>query len=112
MSAIEHMTPEELRMLQDFKDFLRSEAPAEVRHCLIYLDLMGWSELIDTRWRREVEKELRAEFGSRLSEETLAKAMSVVLYPDKELPEEKYEYHDDIYYQYDRERKQELGLIE
>lgn len=111
MSAIEHMTPEELRMLQDFKDFLRSEAPAEVRHCLIYLDLMGWSELIDTRWRREVEKELRAEFGSRLSEETLAKAMSVVLYPDKELPEEKYEYHDDIYYQYDRERKQELGLI-
>lgn len=112
MSAIEYMTPEELRMLQDYKEFRQFEAPAEVRHCLIYLDLMGWSELIDTRWRREVEKELRAEFGSRLSEETLAKAMSVVLYPDKELPEEEYEYLDDRDDQYELERKQELGLIE
>ena len=110
MSAIEQMCPEERQMLQRYLDFRNSEAPAEVGHCLIYLNLMGWSELIDTRWRREVEKKLRAEFGSRLSEETLAKAMSVVLYPDKELQEDEYEYLGEIYDEYELKRKQELGL--
>lgn len=65
-----------------------------VADCLQYLDMAGWSELIDTRWRRQVEKDLRLEFGDALSEETLNKAVSIVLYPDKDLPEEEYEFLD------------------
>ena len=105
MSGIEQMSPKDLQVLQEFKEFQNSEAPAEVRHCLMYLDLMGWSELIDPRWRRQVEKDLRSEFGSRLSEKTLERAISVVLYPNEELPEEKYEYLGEIQAQYDLKRK-------
>ncbi len=65
-----------------------------VSDCLDYLETAGWSELIDTRWRRQIEKELRIEFGDTLSEETLNEAVNVVLFPDKELPEEEYEYLD------------------
>lgn len=32
---------------------------ATVADCLRYLDMAGWSELIDTRWRRQIEKDLR-----------------------------------------------------
>lgn len=83
-----------------------------VADCLQYLEMAGWSELIDTRWRRQVEKDLRLEFGDALSEETLAKAVDVVLYPDKELPEEEYEFLDresDGYKEYLEERKKETG---
>ena len=49
-------------------------------------------ELIDPRWRRQIEQDLRKEFGPALSEEILRKAVSVVLSPDEELPEAEYEY--------------------
>jgi len=52
---------------------------ATVADCLQYLDMAGWSELIDTRWRRQVEKDLRLEFGDALSEETLEKAVNCIL---------------------------------
>jgi len=83
-----------------------------VADCLQYLDMAGWSELIDTRWRRQVEKDLRLEFGDALSEETLEKAVNVVLHPDKELPEEEYEFldQDDGYYrEFIEKRKIETG---
>ena len=89
-----------------------SKYTATVADCLQYLDMAGWSELIDTRWRRQVEKDLRLEFGDALSEETLEKAVNVVLYPDKELPEEEYEFLDresDSYKEYLEERKKETG---
>lgn len=63
-----------------------------VSDCLRFLEAAGWSELIATRWRRQIERDLRAEFGDSLSEDVLNEAVSVVLYPYKELPEEEYEY--------------------
>jgi len=91
---------------------MKKKYTTSVADCLQYLDMAGWSELIDTRWRRQVEKDLREEFGDALSEETLAKAVSVVLCPDKELPEEEYEFLDreiDSYKGYLEERKKETG---
>ena len=49
-------------------------------------------EIIDPRWRRQIEQDLRKEFGPALSEEVLRKAVSVVLSPDEELPEAEYEF--------------------
>ena len=85
---------------------------ATVADCLRYLDMAGWSELIDTRWRRQIEKDLRREFGDALSEETLNEAVSIVLYPDKELSEEEYEFldkDDGHYSEYIEQRKIETG---
>jgi len=95
---------------KEFREFYDSGEPAESCHCLIYLDLIGWSELIDTRWRRQVEKELRNEFGDRLSDDVLAKAMSLVLFPDEELPEDEYEYLDERNDEYTLKLKQKLGI--
>lgn len=85
---------------------------ATVADCLRYLDMAGWSELIDTRWRRQIEKDLRLEFGDALSEETLNEAVSIALFPDKELPEEEYEFldkDDGHYMEYIEQRKIETG---
>ena len=104
------LSDKEIREAQEFREFYDLGEPAETCHCLIYLDLIGWSELIDTRWRRQVEKELRNEFGDRLSEEVLAKAMTLVLFPDKELPEDEYEYLDELNDEYTLKLKQRLGI--
>ena len=53
-------------------------------------------EIIDPRWRRQIEQDLRKEFGPALSEEVLRKAVSVVLSPDEELPEAEYEFLPDL----------------
>ena len=85
---------------------------ATVADCLRYLDMEGWSELIDTRWRRQIEKDLWLEFGDALSKETLNEAVSIVLYPDKELSEEEYEFldkDDGHYREYIEQRKIETG---
>lgn len=83
-----------------------------VADCLQYLDMVGWSETIDTRWRRQVEKDLRIEFGDTLSQETLSNVVSIVLSPYKELAEEEYEFldNDDGYYMdFIEKRKMETG---
>ena len=67
-----------------------------VQDCLLHLDNAGWSELIDPRWRRQIEQDLRKEFGPALSEEVHRKAVSVVLSPDEELPEAEYEFLPDL----------------
>lgn len=63
-----------------------------ISDCLKYLELAGWSELIDPRWRRQIEKELRECFEENLSEETIGKVLDIVLIENVELPEEEYEY--------------------
>ena len=76
-----------------------------VQDCLMYLDNAGWSELIDTRWRRQVEMELRDEFGDKLSEAVLKEAVGIVLSPDVDLPENEYEYLPDYYNKYKPARR-------
>lgn len=63
-----------------------------VSDCLKYLELAGWSELIDARWRRQIEKELRECFEDKLSEETLQQVLDIVLTGDRDLPEGEYKY--------------------
>lgn len=53
-----------------------------VSDCLKFLEQAGWSELIDPRWRRQIEKELRMEFGECLTEDILHQVVSAVLYPN------------------------------
>lgn len=50
-----------------------------VSDCLKYLELAGWTELIDARWRGQVEKELRERFAEDLSEETLQEVLDAVI---------------------------------
>lgn len=60
--------------------------------CIKYLEIAGWTELIDPKWRRQIEKELRECFGDELLEETLKEVLDAVLIENVELPEDEYKY--------------------
>lgn len=60
--------------------------------CIKYLEIAGWMGLIDPKWRRQIEKELRECFEDELSEETLKEVLDVVLIENVELPEDEYKY--------------------
>lgn len=49
-----------------------------VRKSLIYLEEIGWSELIDSRWENEVTKIIKEQFPE-INDETLKYALKIVL---------------------------------
>jgi hypothetical protein len=50
----------------------------EVNKCLRYLDNAGWSDLIDSRWKEDVVKELKHNFPN-ISDEVIEKVLELVL---------------------------------
>ena len=49
-----------------------------VRDCLLYLEEQGWSELIDSRWEKDVIEELTNKFPY-VSDDILKEVLLVVL---------------------------------
>ena len=49
-----------------------------VRDCLLYLEQQGWSDLIDSRWEKDVIEELTNKFPD-VSDDILKEVLLVVL---------------------------------
>lgn len=54
------------------------ERKLDVRTCLKHLHQIGWSELIDSRWREDVVKDLKEHFNG-ISNELIEEVLEVVL---------------------------------
>lgn len=54
-----------------------------VKDCLVYLEEAGWTELIDSRWKDEVVKELQERFPD-VSDEVINRVLEVTLWPKEE----------------------------
>jgi hypothetical protein len=50
-----------------------------IKDVLEFLDESGWSELIDSRWERELTKEIYNKFPN-ISEEVLDKTLKIVIW--------------------------------
>lgn len=49
-----------------------------VRNCLLLLEEKGWSELIDSRWKEDVIKEIKNKFPN-IPDEDLNEVLNLVL---------------------------------
>lgn len=49
-----------------------------VRNCLLLLEEKGWSELIDSRWKKDVIKEIKNKFPN-IPDEDLNEVLNLVL---------------------------------
>lgn len=50
-----------------------------VREALLYLSEIGWSDLIDERWKEDVQKEIKTKF-TNIDTDTLNSILETVIY--------------------------------